>query len=351
LAVVALASTFLLGSLPSGRPELEKGIRQVTEGDFEGALLTLDSLARDLAARKPPPKELVSAYVWLGAAYAGLDQEALASAKLEQALRLDPALALSPQEFPAKLLRLFEAARQRVTEEARLKKVAGAKPRSKGLLIGGLGAAAAGGIALAVKPGERKNSPPTARISVFPDGKGLPGITQMTFTAEASDAEGDPLSFEWEFGDGTTASGSPTSHIYPTVWPVVSRTYAVQLTVRDGLSTATAGTSVTISTLNGLWNVAPPTSNGIVTYQADQGAPAYLSGIAMLSNGESIRAGSTVVHPRRVRLEFGDCVPSFFEGEAGPNLDTIQGVYTCSPGSGRRCSGCVGQPQPLVLRR
>jgi hypothetical protein len=128
--VLVAAALLLLGA--SAETELDKGMRQVTEGDFESALITLDSLARDLAARPGPSRDRVTTYVWLGAAYSGLDQESLAIAKLEQALRLEAVLTLSAETFPPKLLRLFESAKQRIAEEKTLKKEAGAKPRKKG---------------------------------------------------------------------------------------------------------------------------------------------------------------------------------------------------------------------------
>ncbi len=67
----------------------------------------------------------------------------------------------------------------------------------------------------------------------------------------SSDANEDPLSFAWEFGDGSTASGSYVQHAY-----VRSGTYAVNLTVTDteGLSTrAQEAVTVTPGTI-----VLPP---------------------------------------------------------------------------------------------
>jgi len=55
------------------------------------------------------------------------------------------------------------------------------------LIIGGLGAGAAVGIA---------------------------GVTRLTFAGSASDPDGDVLSYQWSFGDGATASGDTVEHVF-----------------------------------------------------------------------------------------------------------------------------------------
>jgi PKD repeat protein len=63
---------------------------------------------------------------------------------------------------------------------------------------------------------------------------------QQKFTAVASsDADGDALSYLWDFGDGSTGSGATVSHIY-----TEPGTYKVVLTVNDGSGTECAGDSV-----------------------------------------------------------------------------------------------------------
>jgi hypothetical protein len=59
----------------------------------------------------------------------------------------------------------------------------------------------------------------------------LEGNKTYEFNAsETLDLDGDPLTFEWDFGDGTTASGAIVKHKYPEG----QATYQVWLTVSDG---------------------------------------------------------------------------------------------------------------------
>ncbi len=76
------------------------------------------------------------------------------------------------------------------------------------------------------------NSPPTAKAELTTSGRLYAGDT-LNFTANGSfDPDGDPLYFQWDFGDGNSSAGSNVSHIYGHVG-----TYNVTLTVFDGEAT------------------------------------------------------------------------------------------------------------------
>ena len=70
--------------------------------------------------------------------------------------------------------------------------------------------------------------------------------TEIAFSAQASDANNDPLTYSWAFGDGNQSTASSPRHTYTT-----AGTFTVRLTVSDGKGSATQETAVTIRALTG----------------------------------------------------------------------------------------------------
>lgn len=84
------------------------------------------------------------------------------------------------------------------------------------------------------------NEPPTAHIDVEPD-----GLT-VDVSADASDPDGEIVSYEWDFDDGATDTGPTASHTYAD-----SGTYTITLTVTDDAgATTTAEKTLTVAPLN-----------------------------------------------------------------------------------------------------
>lgn len=128
-------------------PDLAQGIQQVEEGDYNAAILTLDNVARRLAADPARTRELSQAYLYLGVAYVGKGHDAAAKAKFREAVTQLRDLTLSPDKFPPKVIDLFEAAREEVAKTPTPRPAVAEKKGGGGkrvLLLGGLGAAAAG---------------------------------------------------------------------------------------------------------------------------------------------------------------------------------------------------------------
>jgi hypothetical protein len=139
----------------AGDPDVAQGIRQVEEGDYDAAILTLDNAARRLATEPARASELSQAYLYLGVAYVGKGHEAAAKAKFREAVRQLRELTLSPEKFPPKVIDLFEAAREEVAKAPAPAPSPAAAQSGQGggkkvLILGGLGAAVAGGAALAL---------------------------------------------------------------------------------------------------------------------------------------------------------------------------------------------------------
>src|SRR5438552_6341564 len=126
LVALAVGAALAITPVPlraqSADPELAQGVRQVREGDFEGAVTTLESVVRRLSSAPERSRDLVPAYVNLGVAYVALDQRELARSRFGEALAHDRNLKLSAAEYSPKVLAVFEEARQRARQAAQSRK-------------------------------------------------------------------------------------------------------------------------------------------------------------------------------------------------------------------------------------
>ena len=162
-AVVTSIAVLALG-LPaaapaaSGTDELARGIRQVAEGDFEGAVVTLDGAVRGLASDPARVRDLAQAYLHLGIAYVALDQRERARASFKEALVRDKDLRLGPDRYSPKVVAAFEEARREAPGAA----AASRKGSSLPWILLGAGALAGGAIAVAA--GGSSSPPPTGEV-------------------------------------------------------------------------------------------------------------------------------------------------------------------------------------------
>jgi PKD repeat protein len=76
--------------------------------------------------------------------------------------------------------------------------------------------------------GAANNHPPVASLHVQEYGR-QEGRTLLFYATGSRDPDNDPLTYEWDFGDGSTGSGYQTNHAYAD-----DGYYGVTLTVRDG---------------------------------------------------------------------------------------------------------------------
>ena len=163
LAMGFLMPSAVAAQTPGADPEVAKGIRQVDDGDYDAAILTLDAAARRLAPDPKRTRELSEAYLYLGIAYLGKGHEAAARAKFREAVKSVRDLNLSPDKFSPRVIEFVEAAKQEAGPSSPAGPAAPAKavspaapePAKKGgsgktVLFVVLGAVVAGGVILAV---------------------------------------------------------------------------------------------------------------------------------------------------------------------------------------------------------
>jgi hypothetical protein len=165
---LAVAAVFLcgftgLGFAQSDDPErlLADGIRQVEEGDLEVAVITLDTAVQRLSQPPAKEKDLVLAHLYLGMAHLGLSQWERAKEEMRAAWRNDHELRLDPKKFPPRVIQLYAEVSGAATAPAATDapivspspKAGGGSGKSKGLVIGALGAAAVAVGAIAISGG------------------------------------------------------------------------------------------------------------------------------------------------------------------------------------------------------
>jgi hypothetical protein len=136
-------------------PDLAAGIRQVDEGDFEGAVTTLGPVVERLSATGGPGA--AQACLYLGIAHVALGQRDAGVARFREALGHEPSLRLGPDRFSPKVIAAFEEARREREAAARAAKPEGRAKAEPGkshagrtVLVAGGAAAAGVGLALAL---------------------------------------------------------------------------------------------------------------------------------------------------------------------------------------------------------
>jgi fibronectin-binding autotransporter adhesin len=121
----------------------------------------------------------------------------------------------------------------------------------------------------------------------------------VALSVTASDANQDPLTTTWSFGDGTTGSGTSTSHIYTT-----AGVYTAVATVSDGLAQVQSTTTITV-------NATPPTGGGSVPLIGGSVAPttagpatvsAYGATFSLSAPSSCVKAGAPFTVTLKVKL-------------------------------------------------
>jgi hypothetical protein len=144
-------------------PEIAEGIRLAETGEYDQAIVTLDSAAHRLEGSTDKAPELAEAYLYLGVAYLAKGHETSAKARFRDAIARVRGLRIDSTKFAPKVVELFEQARQEIgavgpapapspTAQAQASP-APSKGGSKTIWLVAGGAAVAGGVALLVAGG------------------------------------------------------------------------------------------------------------------------------------------------------------------------------------------------------
>ena len=187
---------------------------------------------------------------------------------------------------------------------------AGRRNPLKWVLIAGGGAAAIGAAAANRGGGAGDVAPPTATnrtpvitgITITPsDRAGIQNVTQFSFAANATDPDGDPMTFRWEFGDSSSTTGSSPNHIYSQ-----SGVFDIRVTASDNRGAATtfdstgSGRNLKVLPVTGTWVDIRSGACGVLALE-QTGTMLAVRRTCTGSTGFVTYSG-TVTDPRNVRL-------------------------------------------------
>lgn len=143
------------------------------------------------------------------------------------------------------------------------------------------------------------DSEPTVSMTVSPSGAVKVG-ENVQFTAQGNDPDGDPLSFEWDFGDNNVDAGSVVNHVYN-----VPGTYSVKLCVTSTTFENCVFQDVIVVSAD----AAEPTAS-IVTYKDSdclgEGAPAGTFILAWICEEEMDISDDSIDATTTVQLDGSD---------------------------------------------
>jgi hypothetical protein len=117
----------------------------------------------------------------------------------------------------------------------------------KKIALIGLGVVAVGaGVFLATRKSDE--APTVSGVTVTPSGAAVMGATNVTFSAQATDPDGDPITYSWNFGDGASGSGQSASHVYN-----AAGSFQATVTATAKEKSATGSGNVNVRSLAGRW--------------------------------------------------------------------------------------------------
>lgn len=159
------------------------------------------------------------------------------------------------------------------------------------------------------------NAPPTATFTFSPGSPVLMGATVVQFSANGADPNGDPITFTWNFGDGSTGSGQNVSHVFTSAGSL-----NVVLTAADsrGAQTTTQNPMV-VKSLAGHWVDVDPRFQVDFTHNGGSGftGSVSVSGVGRVSD----ITNGVVSDPRTVAFHRESFVAGFATVDYRGTLD------------------------------
>jgi PKD repeat protein len=149
------------------------------------------------------------------------------------------------------------------------------------------------------------NGAPTATFTFSPGSPVLMGATVVQFSANGADPNGDPITFTWNFGDGSTGSGQNVAHVFQTAGSL-----SVVLTAADsrGAQTTTQN-PIVVRSLTGRWLDADPRFQVDFTHNSGS---AFTGAVNVSGFGKvSDITNGTVSDPRTVSFHRDSFVAGF----------------------------------------
>jgi PKD repeat protein len=152
-------------------------------------------------------------------------------------------------------------------------------------------------------------------------------VTSVAFTATASDANGDALTYAWDLGDGTTASGPTAQKVYDK-----AGTLHVVLKVTDSKGASTSvSTDVTVKSLSGFWN-DPDQGYGIeITQTGTTFSGRTVFGVQNLT-GALTGSVNTALQVQYRTSYFSGAFKDSLDGKLDAGFDVITGTLALTDG-------------------
>jgi len=185
-----------------------------------------------------------------------------------------------------------------------------------------IAAAAGGGTAAYFLLRETNEAPTCSGVSVTPS-TGLQAAQSFAFSAQASDPDGDALTYSWDLGDGTTATGQNVSKVYNN-----SGSFAATATVGDEKESVTCAASVTVRGMTGNW-----------TGSVSVGGGSFAFSFNLTQNGSSVTGSysdpdgpgtvsGNVFSPNNVQLTVTQppFLPFMFIGTTSGDVNSVSGT-------------------------